>query len=353
MQTETQPRDEVARTLRFEELAPCPYYIWVDPGMLEQLGAVYGPERFLGPPGGTTTFDGSCTAMTEITALPVWERDECYEDEYGARIRRGSILQLEAPALANPSLAGYAFPDLTTDAHFAGLDAWAQTHASRFRIVQLGLLFWERTWFMRGMQEIMMDLHLNPRFVEELLDGLEAVCNGVIDRLVSDFPDRFDAIGFSEDYGTETSLMMSPDAWRRSIKPRLARMCERVKLGGKKVYLHSCGHVRPLVGDFVEVGVDILQPLQPEAMDIFEIKRTFGRDLCLMGGISTQHTLPFGTPDQVRREVAACLEHMAAGGGYIMAPAKAILPGVPLENARALIDAFLAQNRGRRQASRA
>ena len=346
MAAEIQPRDVVVRAMQFEQPESCPYYIWVAPEMVGLLAEIYGPERFLGPAGGTRTFDGSFTAMREIAAQPIWEEGEHYEDEYGARLRRGSILQLEAPALAGPTLAGYTFPDLTTDAHFADLDGWAQTHASRFRIVQLGMLFWERTWYMRGMQEIMMDFRLNPGFVEELLEGLAAVCTGVIDRLLSDYSDRVDAIGFSEDYGAETSLMLSPETWRRFIKPRLARMCEQIRRGGKKVYLHSCGHVRPIIADLVDVGVDILQPLQPEAMDIFEIKRTFGRELCLAGGIGTQRTLPFGTPEEVRREVGACLDRMAAGGGYIMAPAKPIMPGVPLENACALIDSFMEQDRG-------
>ena len=345
MQRKTQPRDVVLQAMQFETTETCPYSIWVDAEMVEPLADIYGPERFLGPTGGTRTYDSSFTAMTEIVALPVREEGQCFEDEYGARFRRGSTLHLERPALAGPNLAGYTFPDLTTDAHFAHLDGWTQTHASRFRIAQLGMLFWERTWFMRGMQEIMMDFSTNPGFVEELLDGLAEVCMGVIDRLLSDYGDRIDAFGWSEDYGTETSLMMSPDTWRRFIKPRLTRMCERVRLGGKKVYLHSCGHVRPIIADIVEAGVNMLQPLQPEAMDIFEIKRTFGRDLCLMGGISTQHLLPFGTPEDVRNTVGECLERMAAGGGYIMAPAKSIMPGVPLANACALIDSFTEQNR--------
>jgi len=87
----------------------------------------------------------------------------------------------------------------------------------------------------------------------------------------------------------------------------------------------------------------MIQPLQPEAMDIFELKREFGKDLCLVGGISTQKSLPFGTPQDVVDEVNLCLEKMAAGGGYILAPAKPILPGVPLENAIALIDKFVNQ----------
>jgi uroporphyrinogen decarboxylase len=329
--------------MRFEETKPCPYYAWIDPAMVDALAGIYGSERFLGSAGGLITFDGSFTAMTEVKAQPVHDDGEYFEDEYGAKLRRGSILHLETPALGGPSLDGYTFPDMTTDIHFAHLDAWAQTHASRFRIVQVGKLFWERTWFMRGMQEIMMDFHTNPDFVEALFDGLVEICLGVIDKLLSDYGSRFDAIGFSEDYGTEISLMISPATWRRFIKPHLARLCERVRRGGKRFYLHSCGHVRPLIPDFVEIGVDMLQPLQPEAMDIFEIKRTFGHELCLVGGISTQQTLPFGTPEEVRSEVGKCLEHMATGGGYIMAPAKPILPGVPLENARALIDAFTEQ----------
>ena len=120
-------------------------------------------------------------------------------------------------------------------------------------------------------------------------------------------------------------------------------MYERIRTGGKYVYMHSCGHVRPIIPDLVEIGGNMLQPIQPEAMDIFEIKRTFGRDLCLVGGISTQRSLPFGKPKQVRADVAECLERMAPGGGYVMAPAKAIMAGVPLENAIALIDAFVDQ----------
>jgi uroporphyrinogen decarboxylase len=176
-----------------------------------------------------------------------------------------------------------------------------------------------------------------------LLDGLEQVCADVIDRLLRDYGDRIDAIGMSEDYGTQKSMMISPATWRMFIKPRLARLVSRIRGGGKQCYIHSCGHILPVIGDLVEIGVTMLQPIQPEAMDIFEVKRRFGKDLCLMGGISTQHTLHQGKPEDVTREVQACLQHIAAGGGYVMAPAKAILPGVPLENAAALIETFLKQ----------
>ncbi len=336
----------VHQSLRFEQPEVCPYYIWVDPDMVPPLAEHYGAERFIGPAGGMKSFIGSYTVMREVTARPVVDNGDRFVDEFGVEFRRGSTLHVERPALSEPTLKGYEFPDLTSDAHFEGLGEWLEANADRFRIVQLGMLFFERTWFLRGMENILMDLHLHPLFVEELLEGLEAVCLRVIDRLLRDYGERIDAIGLSEDYGTQKSLLLSPRHWRQFIKPHLARMCDRIHAGGKPVYIHSCGHVMPIIPDLVEVGVNCLQPLQPEAMDIFEIKRRFGRDLCLFGGISTQRTLPAGTAEDVRREVQACLTHMAAGGGYVMAPAKPIMPGVPLENAIALIDAFVDQSRG-------
>ena len=336
-------KDVVYQSLRFEEPQVCPYYIWINDEMIEPLSEIYGAESFFGPEGGTKSFAGSYTVMTEIGSLAVSDSGDLYTDEFGTEIRRGSAMHVERPALAEPSLKGYEFPDLTSDAHFKGFDSWLSSNRERFKIVQVGMMFWERTWLMRGMENILMDFHLHPGFVVELLEGLESVATALIDRLLKDYGDQIDAIGLDEDYGTEKSLLISPETWREFIKPGLARMYERIRAGGKAVYLHSCGHVQPLIPELVEIGANMLQPLQPEANDIFEIKREFGKDLCLMGGISTQKTLPFGTVDDVKREVEACLRHMTVGGGYVMAPAKPIMPGVPLENAQALIDAFVSQ----------
>jgi len=339
------PREIVCQSLRFKQPDVCPYYVWVDKEMVPPLARHYGPASFLGPSNGIQTFFSSYTAWKEIVARPVADSGDRFVDEFGIEFRRGSTLHVEQPALHAPTLKGYEFPDLTTDEHFEGMDEWLDANVDRFKIVQLGMLFFERTWFMRGMENILMDLHLEPAFVEELLEGLEAVCMSVIDRLLRDYGDRVDAIGLSEDYGTQKSLLISPAHWRKFIKPHLARMCQRIRSGGKPVYIHSCGHIMPIIPDLVEIGVNILQPIQPEAMDIFEVKRLFGRDLCLMGGISTQRTLHAGTAMDVRKEVQECLSCMAVGGGYVMAPAKPILPGVPLENAIALIDAFVDQSR--------
>ncbi len=332
MDTTVQPRSRVLQALAFQESDIRPYYVWIDAAVAGPLAGWYGV------PDVKDAIITDHQVMREVTTLRRPLSADTFMDDFGAVWRQGAALHVERPALREPSLAGYRFPDLTTDAHFAGLDAWLVQNARRFKIVQLGMLFWERTWAMRGMEEIMMDLHFHPQFVDALLDRLEEVCLAIIGRLARDFGDQIDAIGFSDDYGGQHTMLISPAHWRRFFKPHLRRLYDRIHAAGKYVYLHTCGHVTPIVGELVELGVDMLQPIQPESMDIFALKRDFGRDLCFAGGISTQVTLPFGTPAQVRDETLRCLEIMGKGGGYVAAPAKPILPGVPLANAVALLD---------------
>ena len=127
--------------------------------------------------------------------------------------------------------------------------------------------------------------------------------------------------------------------WRRLIKPVLKRMYARIKGHGKFVAIHTCGDVKEILPDLVEIGVDVLNPFQPEVMDVRKIKKEFGKDLCFWGGVSIQHTLPYGTPDQVKAEVEGLIRDIGRGGGYILAPAHAIPGDVPVENILALLEA--------------
>jgi uroporphyrinogen decarboxylase len=143
---------------------------------------------------------------------------------------------------------------------------------------------------------------------------------------------------FGDDYGTQKGLIMSPACWREFIKPRLGAMCRRVKTAGKFVFLHSCGNVRGLLPDLIECGVDVLNPFQPEVMDLADVKREFGDRLTFYGGISTQRTLPLGTPEQTREEVRRLSSVIGRGGGYIVAPAHAIPADARPENVAAMIE---------------
>lgn len=330
-------RERVFQTLGFTEPDLCPYYIWIDPEMEKPIADHYNDPCF------RKTIIQDHVVMGEIRALEHPVENGLYQDDFGVILKQGNIPHVEKPALTEPDLKGYTFPDLTSEKHLGHIKPWAEENKDRFRIVNLVEMFSERTWFIRGFEESMTDYYLNHRFVEELLDRLLEVCLRTVEAVLERFGDQIDAVGMTEDAGAENSMILGPDLWREMIKPRLARIYSRIRRAGKKCYFHSCGYIRPIIPDLIDIGIDMIQPLQPEAMDIFELKREFGKDLCLVGGISTQKTLPFGTPQDVTNEVNLCLEKMAVGGGYILAPAKPILPGVPVDNAVALIDRFVKQ----------
>jgi uroporphyrinogen decarboxylase len=134
-------------------------------------------------------------------------------------------------------------------------------------------------------------------------------------------------------------MLISPAAWRRFVRPHLARILARAKAAGRTTFLHSCGNVRAIVPDLIELGLDILHPIQPEALDIFELKREFGRDLTFCGGLGTQAVLARGTPREIRGEVRRLQREMGRCGGYILETGITIQADVPLANILALIEA--------------
>jgi uroporphyrinogen decarboxylase len=145
-------------------------------------------------------------------------------------------------------------------------------------------------------------------------------------------------VRFTDDWGMQTSLFIPPELWRQLVKPRLKELYAIVKEHGGLVFQHSCGHIGEIVPDLVELGLDVLDPCQPAANDIFGWKRDYGERLSFMGGLDTQSYLSFGTPEQVRGQVARVLAVMSREGGYIAAPSHTI--HIPEENRRAMSEAI-------------
>lgn len=143
---------------------------------------------------------------------------------------------------------------------------------------------------------------------------------------------------FGDDWGHQTGLIMGPKLWRQFIKPRIKQMYGLVKSKGKFVFIHSCGKVNEIFPDLIECGLDVFNPFQPEVMDVFEMKKKYGSSLSFYGGISTQRTLPYGTPAQVRDEVKRLLDVVGKNGGYIAAPAHDIPADAKPENIAAMIE---------------
>jgi uroporphyrinogen decarboxylase len=148
----------------------------------------------------------------------------------------------------------------------------------------------------------------------------------------------------ADDLGTQVGGLFSPSVYRRFFKPRLAEIIAFVKRRTRaRVFFHSCGAVYPFIPDLIEMGVDILNPVQVSAAgmgDTAKLKSEFGSELTFWGAIDTQRVLPFGRPEEVRDEVRRRLDDLAPGGGYVMATVHNIQDGVPPENVLAMLDAL-------------
>ena len=262
-------------------------------------------------------------------------------DEFGVvwttnEIDRGSPI---GPCLAGPDLSGYVFPDPAAPYRYEGLADWCEQNRAHYTILWIGDL-WERATFMRGMEGLLEDVVLAPRFVDELLRGLTDYILRTMEILFEGC--RFDGIAVSDDYGTQKSLLISPGAWRGLVKPRLAEIYALARANGRAVFHHTCGNVREVIGDMIDIGLDFLHPIQPEAMDVLELKREFGRHVTLWGGLRTQDLLPNGTPEQIRAEVKRLKRELGEGGGYVLEPGIIVQADVPPRNVAALIDEAIA-----------
>jgi uroporphyrinogen decarboxylase len=197
---------------------------------------------------------------------------------------------------------------------------------------------------LRGFEGWAMDLILNKRFSDALHEKLAEIWIATADRIVGALANDVDILYFGDDYGTQNQTMLSPQMFRERIKPLLKQMIGSVKARTRaKIVLHSCGSVFKLIEDFIDVGIDALNPLQANARDMEpeKIKERAGKDLALWGGIDTHLVLPRGTPEEVKDEVKRKIEVLGKGGGYVLSADHNLLIDVPPENVAALFEAAL------------
>ena len=198
----------------------------------------------------------------------------------------------------------------------------------------------ETPWYMRGMERFLMDLVECPDIAEAISSHAAEFYKKRALRAIEESGGQIDIIGSGGDLGTQRGMMLSPDLWRRHIKPYSRELIRTFKDMGITTFYHSCGSIVPVIEDFIEMGLDILDPIQPKAagMDAEELKKQFGDKLTFHGGIDEQELLPRGTPEDVRREVRRFIRIFGDDGGYIVCPAHAIQPDTPVENIAALYE---------------
>jgi len=195
---------------------------------------------------------------------------------------------------------------------------------------------------MRGLEQALMDMVAAPGLVECAFDHMLEFALEDFRRLLEASGGRIDITVPSDDLGSQTGPLFSPDCFRRFQKPRFARYIELARQAGVYVFYHTDGAARTFIPDLIEMGVDVLNPIQWRCpgMERRPLKADFGDNLVFHGGVDNQKTLPFGTPQDVRREVIECFETLGAGGGYICAPCHAMQAITPVENVLAMYEAI-------------
>ena len=201
--------------------------------------------------------------------------------------------------------------------------------------------FFEIAHFMRGMDNFFVDLAANPNFACSLMDYIADYLLQKSKRILELSNGRFVIFEYNDDVATQQSLMISPDMWRKYIKPRMKKFCDLFHGYGAKVRYHCCGSCYEIIPDLIEMGVDVLNPIQPLAvnMDPFKLKKDFGNDICLHGGVDTQQLLPNASANEIYNHVKNLIDVVGKGGGFILGTGHRIQADTPIENILALIRA--------------
>ena len=215
-------------------------------------------------------------------------------------------------------------------------------------LTKFGGAVFEQAWYLRGMERFLLDMAENEEFVAALLKKIAKIQMGIDEVLIEAAGEYVDVLRLSgEDMGTQTNPIISLPMFRRMVRPHLERLWGYAKemLQKKnpkaKIMLHSCGAIRPFISDWIDMKLDVLDPIQPRAkgMDPFELKAEFGEKLTFHGGIDAQHVLPFGTIEEVREHTRKFIKALAPRGGYICAPVHNVQRDVSPENLIAMRDA--------------
>ncbi|MFB3819501.1 MAG: uroporphyrinogen decarboxylase family protein [Candidatus Methylomirabilales bacterium] len=285
--------------------------------------------------------------------------DNSYVDIWGTRWQKPpsslyyDMVEYPIKEATAEALQAYRWPDPHDPGRTDGLRRRAKQLAeeTEFAVVldNTGFGVFEQGWALRGFENFLADLLAEPAFAEAVINGVADYQIALYDRVLAEVGPYLDVVMVAEDLGSQAGPLISPEVYRRMIKPAQKRVWQSIKQKTEaKLFLHSCGSVRAFIPDLLEIGVDILNPVQVAAagMDPKALKAEFGRDLTFWGGgCDTQKVLTFGTPDEVAAEVRRRIRELAPGGGFVFNQIHNIQPQVPAENIVRMLDTALEYGR--------
>jgi uroporphyrinogen decarboxylase len=279
---------------------------------------------------------GTFVDIWGITWRQAHYADGCYYWELARNPLAGATIE---------DIEAYPWPDPLDPGFTANLaeDAKALYEETDFAIVADGGFksFWEMGYMLRGLEQMLVDLALNPEFVKALMSKLLEINKAGTGRFLDLAGPYIHVFRTADDLATQRGPLMSPHTFRTLLKPFYKEYFDFVRSKtDAKIFYHSCGNVTDLIDDLAEIGVDILNPVQVAAMgDTAELKARFGDKITFWGAIDTQHVLPLGTVEEVEAEVRQRVRDLGPGGGYVVGPVHNIQPDVPPENIVAMAEA--------------
>ncbi len=341
------PRERVLTALRRQPPDRVPYFIRFTAPQLENLQQRTG----VADPAAYFDTDIRDVAIDTSEHPPDYSRylagkpEGTYVDDDGVAKFQGDFLHywrivpLLDGATSVQDIEDYPIPDFAAPYRYEGFRGRVRSlqkagYAVRGRP---GSLF-EWAWQVRGFDNLFLDFAERPELAECLLDRRTEVLSGAAQLHAQC---GVDVLGLHDDVAMQTGPIMSLSTWRRWFKPRMAKVIAAAKRVRPDilVWYHCDGDATAFLPELIEIGVDIMNPIQPECMDGEEVKRQFGDRLAFWGGLGTQSVLPFGSPEDVRKEVARLVATLGRGGGLLLEPTHQVQPDVPWENIVAYVEA--------------
>jgi uroporphyrinogen decarboxylase len=337
-------KERVYNALNKKPVDRVPVYMWYHPGTSRRLAKLLEiPEKFVALALGDDikqTWTHNNYAMENV---PLKEGEQ-FKDEWGlVWTRQGDFNQIHTYPLGQASeeeIMHYQFPYDQVGKLNDFMIPVIEEREDYFIGCDISPCVFEMFWRFRGLENAMFDLIGRSQSTLKLLQACADFSVALAEAAMQKYD--LDWVWTGDDAGSQDNMLMSPKMWRELIKPGLKTIFDSIKAGNKIVAFHSCGAIRPIIEDLIDIGIEVLNPIQPNCpgMNPLELKKEYGAHIAFMGGVDTQGVIPKGTVDEVYKATRELVDGMTAdGGGYILAAAHTIPPETPDENIFAMYKA--------------